>query len=152
MFTTGDMNAGKCLRCGFLNIATESACCRCGAELLTVPGKSPSFFDRVRDWFTKTGPKIQQRAQLRQILKEALADLTISDRELEQLNEVYEESDLSREEFSFVRDQIFTEFVDGLCSDRRISSEEESAIFSIADRLGFSKSALNNLTSNRPMC
>ena len=87
--------------------------------------------------------KSEQIEEIRELFKIALADGRLSTKELARIQFFYYDSELSVEDFSLIKDNIFQEVVLLAMDDHHVSEQERKSIFRIAKQLGVSRDCLN---------
>ncbi len=101
-----------------------------------------SLFRKLKESFGKGKLKKEQEQELQKILADAVLDGAISDSELNQVNSLYLQSELSEQEFRDLKDAFFWNVVEVLISDRKITELENRASKQIAMKLEISSEIL----------
>lgn len=96
------------------------------------------FFEKLRSSISTGKLKKEQIERLRESIWTAIADGEITDRELEYINGIYFDSELSQEDFNKLRNEIFVQIVQQAIADRRVGKEELNTINQLVDRLEIS--------------
>ena len=86
--------------------------------------------------------KNEQIEELRELFRVALADGRLSTKEVARIQFFYYDSELSVEDFSVIKDNIFQQVVQTALDDHHISEQEQKSIFRIAKQLGVSRDCL----------
>jgi hypothetical protein len=97
-----------------------------------------SFFDKIKATLSSGKLKKEQIERLRESIWTAVADGEINDRELEFINSLFFESELSAEEFQKLRSEIFLQVVQQAIADRRVGQSELDVLNHLIARLEIS--------------
>ena len=87
--------------------------------------------------------KNEQIEELKELFKLALSDGRLSTKEVARIQFFYYDSELSVEDFSLIKDNIFQQVVQLALEDHHISEQERKSIFRIAKQLGVTRDCLN---------
>lgn len=88
--------------------------------------------------FNKGKLKTEQFDELKNLFQHALSDGRISTKELTQIQFFYYDSELSEEDFSLLKDDVFKNVVEAAIADHHVTEQEHKAILRIAKQLNIS--------------
>ena len=96
------------------------------------------IFDKLKASLSSGKLKKEQLERLRQTLWDAVLDGQINDRELDSINLLFMQSELSAEDFDRLRTEIFTQVVQHAIADRRVGANELASLNHLVERLEIS--------------
>lgn len=96
------------------------------------------IFDKLKVTFSSGKLKKEQLEKLRETIWNVVTDGEVTDRELEVINKLYSESELSQEDLQKLRNEVFTQIVHQAISDRRVTESELRSLNHLIERLEIS--------------
>lgn len=96
------------------------------------------IFDKLKSSFSTGKLKKEQIERLRESIWNAVSDGQITEQELQYINGLYAESEMSQEDFDKLRNEIFLQVVHQAIADRRVVQSELNSINHLIDRLEIS--------------
>lgn len=103
------------------------------------------IFDLIKKPFLTNRLKKEQKEQFEQMLSRVVSDLIVTDQEIEEIDGFIDNCELDSKELGNIVTDALMEAVKIAMSDRRISSEELSALEKMCIRLGFSPDFYQNI-------
>jgi uncharacterized tellurite resistance protein B-like protein len=97
-----------------------------------------SILEKSGEKFNPGTLKNEQIEEIRELFQIALTDGRLSTKELARIQFFYYDSELSVEDFSVIKDNIFQQAVQAALDDHHITEQEQKSIFRIAKQLGVS--------------
>jgi hypothetical protein len=94
-----------------------------------------NFLNKIKQSFGSGKVKKEQTDRLQAILTEALSDGLLSEKELLYMSEVFVGSQLSVEDYTELKSNVFVRVVHSYIADRRVTDAEKTVIFTIAEQL-----------------